>query len=101
LTTEQKESAVFMKQEIYTQQGGRCAVCGMPLIVPWDLAHRISKSMINLKLWGPSVIHHRLNLRGTCRGYCNDAVAVNPATQPVKAAELVELIRLALIEEER
>ena len=98
MTTEQKEEAVLMKQSIFTQQGGRCAICGKPLIVPFDLAHRIPKSKVNLKQWGEKIIHHRLNLRGTCPGACNDAVMISPAAQPVKAAELVELIKLALIE---
>ena len=101
MTFKEKEAAERMKQSICIQQGGKCATCGKPLVIPFDLSHKIPKGKVNLKKYGPEVIHHRLNVACTCPGSCNDAVMINPATQPVKAAEHVRRIKEALIEENR
>jgi len=68
-----------MKFRIFSEQSGRCFFCGEPVsITQIELAHRISQSKTNLKLWGEAVIHHRMNLRGTHPGRCNSRVSMNP-----------------------
>ena len=64
---------------IFSEQSGLCFFCGQPVsITQMELAHRISQSKTNLKLWGPEVIHHRMNLRGTHPGRCNSRVSLSP-----------------------
>lgn len=88
------EKALEQKKQLYIRQEGKCATCGGPLVPPWDCAHIIPKGKVNLKKYGPEIIHHIDNMAGTCRkADCNDAVMINPATQPVKAAEHVEMIK--------
>jgi hypothetical protein len=67
------------KFRVFSEQSGRCFTCGEPVsITAMELAHRISQSKTNLKLWGAAVIHHRLNLRGTHPGRCNSRASLNP-----------------------
>lgn len=102
MTFEEKESAVLMKQSIFVEQGGQCATCGKPLVMPFDLAHMIPKSKLNIRIYGADVIHHKMNMKGTCsNALCNDGQIISPATQPVKAKEHVRRIKEALIEENR
>lgn len=93
----EQEQIAMMKQRIYTEQSGKCATCGKMLGQVFDLAHKIPQTKVNLKKYGHEIIHHRLNLAGTCRSAnCNDAQMINPATRPVLAAEHVQMIRDAI-----
>ena len=77
-----------LRFRIFSEQSGRCFTCGEPVsITQLELAHRISQSKTNLKLWGAEVIHHRLNLRGTHPGRCNSRAALNPDS--IEAEKLV------------
>lgn len=86
---EERERIEAQKRRVWFLQRGRCYVCGKNLREPWDMAHRIPKHDKYLKKYGGEVIHHRFNIRGTCRGACNDAVLLDPATHPVEAGELI------------
>ena len=82
------EAIRAMKFRLFSEQSGRCFFCGDPVsITQMELAHRISQSKTNLKLWGAEVIHHRLNLRGTHPGRCNSRAALNPDS--IEAEKLV------------
>jgi hypothetical protein len=84
-----------MKFRIFSEQSGRCFACGEPVsITQIELAHRISQSKTNLKLWGEAVIHNRLNLRGTHPGRCNSGVSLNPDS--IEAEDLVRDIQRAI-----
>ena len=81
-----------MKFRLFSEQSGRCFTCGEPVaLTEMELAHRISQSKTNLKLWGESVIHHRMNLRGTHPGRCNSRVSMNPMS--LEAERLVHDIQ--------
>ena len=84
-----------MKFHIFSAQSGRCFTCGEPVaITAMELAHRISQSKTNLKLWGEAVIHHKMNLRGTHPGRCNSRVSLNPDS--IEAEKLVYAIQKEL-----
>ena len=77
-----------LRFRIFSEQSGRCFTCGEPVaITQMELAHRISQSKTNLKLWGEAVIHHKMNLRGTHPGRCNSWVSLNPDS--IEAEKLV------------
>ena len=77
-----------MRFRVFSEQSGRCFTCGEPVsITQLELAHRISQSKTNLKLWGAEVIHHRLNLRGTHPGRCNSRASLN--ADSIEAEKLV------------
>jgi hypothetical protein len=84
-----------LRFRIFSEQSGRCFFCGEPVsITQMELAHRISQSKTNLKLWGEAVIHHRLNLRGTHPGRCNSRVSLNPDS--IEAEDLVRDIQRSI-----
>jgi 5-methylcytosine-specific restriction endonuclease McrA len=83
------------KFRVFSEQSGRCFTCGEPIALgDMELAHRISQSKVNLKLWGEAVIHHRLNLRGTHAGRCNSRASLNPSSR--EAERLVYTIQKEL-----
>ena len=86
------EAIRAMKFRLFSEQSGRCFTCGEPVsITQLELAHRISQSKTNLKLWGAEVIHHKMNLRGTHPGRCNSRVTLNPDS--IEAEKLVYTIQ--------
>ena len=89
---EEIERIEEMKRQIAQEQNGLCATCGDPLGPVFDLAHRIPKHGWMVKKYGPKVIHHRINLRATHSGRCNDAVMVSPASRPVEAQKIIDEI---------
>ena len=77
-----------LKFRLFSEQSGLCFSCGEPMaITEMELAHRISQSKTNLKLWGEAVIHHKMNLRGTHPGRCNSRVSLN--LDSIEAEKLV------------
>ena len=101
LSVMEKAKAIQQKGLIIVEQGYKCAVCGKYFDnsnIP-EIAHRISKSKNNYKKYGYEVINHRMNLRATCSGNCNDAVSINPATRPLEAQDLVNNIMIELAKE--
>jgi hypothetical protein len=76
-----------MKMELWYEQGGACWTCGEPIgMMEAELAHRIPQRKWCLKRYGAAVVHHKLNMRLTHSGRCNDAVSV--AGKPVTMARL-------------
>ncbi len=88
-----------LKRQIAIEQNGKCAFCGEELSYPYELAHRIPKHKWIIKECGADVIHHRINLRATHSGRCNDGVMVSPASNPVDSEAIIAEIKKALEED--
>ncbi len=99
MTFEEIERTEELKRRIATEQNGKCAFCGDPLEYHYELAHRIPKHKWIIKEYGAAVIHHRINLRATHSGRCNDGVMVSPASNPVESEAIIAEIKKALEEE--
>ena len=90
-----------MRRRLYFEQSGRCFVCSEPMVLTEDrgnpkrceIAHRLSKSKVNLRRWGERVMNYRLNLRGT-HPSCNSVVSLNPDS--LEAERLVYDIQKSL-----
>lgn len=63
MTGRQKLEAEEQRREIIASQGGKCKHCDRPARF---IAHKIPKSIANLKKYGAEVIHHRFNMDGVC-----------------------------------
>jgi hypothetical protein len=100
LSAKEKIEAEELKTRIIVSQNCSCSNCGADLGIENmpDIAHRISKSLNNYRKYGFEVINHPMNLRATCKGNCNDAIGLNPATKPIEAKELVNEILKDLME---
>ena len=91
MTGRDKLDAIERRQGLFERDGYICQVCGNPFYQNGQLAHRISKSIMNIKKYGDNVVNHRFNLVSVCSLTCNDKC--NIGFQPVKVAELVERIK--------
>jgi hypothetical protein len=78
MTERQKLEANEKRDAIFCRCGWVCEVCGRPLRegVP-QLAHRISKSKMNISMYGQDVIHHEFNLAPVCSLLCNSSVLLD------------------------
>ena len=88
MTTKQKQ----VKQFVAERANYICETCGTYAGENGCIAHLISQSKVNRKLYGNDVIDSPLNQRWTCiTSACNDAwnIGMNPA----KCKELVEKIK--------
>lgn len=98
MTPKQKLQAEELRRNIIIEQGNKCFVCGKGFSfnnLP-QISHRIPKYKRYIDKYGAEVIHHRLNLRACC-DVCNVKVSINPCSQPIKAAELIELIKADIV----
>lgn len=94
MTESKKLDAYELKLSMYNKAHGRCEVCGKRIpFTEAQLAHRIPKTKNYLDIYGSDVINHPLNMAAVCSLKCNDAVLMKPATQPVKASELLHRIQ--------
>jgi 5-methylcytosine-specific restriction endonuclease McrA len=92
MTGSEKHDAYEQKLSMYNKAHGRCEVCGKRVtFAESQCAHRIPKTKNYLEMYGPDIIHHPFNLAITCEK-CNQKVLIKPATQPVKASELLHKI---------
>ena len=84
----ERESFNFreLKLHILARQGGVCWNCPAPAT---ELAHRISNSRSNLRKYGKGIVHHILNLVGSC-SRCNQLALID--NKPIKVARLVRRI---------
>lgn len=64
-----------------------------------ELAHILPQDVLHLRRYGPSVIHHDDNLRGTCPKH-NASVQINYRARPQEADAHAARIR-AKLEDER
>lgn len=87
------------REQIFRDNYYLCEVCGKPInqYGQAQLAHRISQGSMNVRKYGKSVIHHRLNLAAVCCLKCNDAVNIGYRT--AEAEELADKIRDELLKE--
>ena len=68
---------------IYNRQQGKCWNCPAPAT---ELAHRLSNSKSNLHKYGKGIVHHPLNMVGSC-SRCNQLALID--NRPIKIAHLV------------
>jgi 5-methylcytosine-specific restriction endonuclease McrA len=92
MTAKEEEEIRATKEFIFDRDNYTC-ICGESVYSKGypQAAHIISKSKVNLKLYGKEIVHHPLNLVSTCSTECNQKV--NIGTKPFTEAALVELIR--------
>lgn len=57
-----------------------------------QLAHVLPQDKLHLRMFGSSVIHHPLNMRGTCPAH-NASVQVNYRSQPREASRIAREIK--------
>lgn len=95
LTYEQKEQMEVNKMQLYYNQEGLCATCGLPLDPSlYDAAHVIPKHKAWVRMYGWDVLDHIMNFRATHRNAsCNDAVMISPKSRPVEAFDFVLTIQ--------
>lgn len=67
--------------------GGVCEVCGKPLGVHAQGAHKIANTEANRKKWGSWIIDSPLNIAMVCSLKCNDAC--NIGNDPGACLDLV------------
>lgn len=79
MTDRQRLDLAELKIKLFQKYLWTCEVCRRPLATfgTPQLAHRISKSKLNLAMYGPDIIHHELNLAPVCCLKCNSAVLVD------------------------
>ena len=100
MTNREKLEADETKQNIIATMGYRCEVCGNPVnYFTAQIAHRIPQTRAYMQKYGKDIMHHPFNLAVTCCLKCNSAVLLNPATNPIKASELIKIIKEDLNEE--
>ncbi len=88
MTEREKFEANEKKERIYYARGGVCEFCRKPVtLAECQMAHRIPKSKMFLKMFGKKVIHSAGNLALTCSLKCN--AAVNIGNNPGAIEELV------------
>ena len=66
-----------------TISGGRCEVCGSPLGIHAQGAHRIGNTKVNRKKYGDFVIDHRFNMGMVCSLACNSRLDISRDTGEV------------------
>lgn len=96
MTDREKFDLTQMKQDLCRTYDYTCPVCGGSIFqygTP-QLAHRIAQTTTNIKKYGKSIIHNRLNLMPVCSLKCNDAC--NIGGRPAEVAELVGKIKKTL-----
>lgn len=92
----EKLEAEEYKLEKYFIAHSRCHYCNKLLrYTEAELAHRIPKTKLYLKKYGPEIIHHDKNMFITC-DKCNSKALLDPKTHPLKAEKLIEEIKLEL-----
>ena len=96
-----KLEATDRREELFAAAGYRCVVCGRPLrrAGTAQLAHRVPKTVANLRRYGARIIHHPRNLAPVCDLTCNAAVLIG--NNPRARDALIEEIRDLLDEIER
>jgi hypothetical protein len=83
-----------MKMELWHDQGGACWTCREPIgVMDGELAHRIPQRKWCLKRYGAAVVHHKLNMRLTHSGRCNDAVSMAGRPMEMLAMEIEDAVR--------
>ncbi len=94
------ETILELKERVYREQAGVCYHCGVGMEFGlygsgFELAHLIPQRGWCVALWGKEVIHHRMNVVGTHKGYCNARAQMDPNSVCAKhhATRIREVIR--------
>jgi len=97
MTVRKKLEANELRETIFARDNWTCQACGGLARVHGtpQLAHRISKSKMNLRKYGEAIINHPLNLVTVCSSRCNDAV--NIGFNPEKVKDLLRQIESSYI----
>jgi hypothetical protein len=94
---EKLEAEEKREEKVFARDNWTCQTCGESIYIHGtpQAAHRIGKGKVNLRKYGPEIIHHPLNLVSVCSiGKCNDAV--NIGNSPVEIEALVDKILEAI-----
>jgi len=85
MTRERKKFEIDEHKREFLSRNQVCEICGKPAT---QLAHRIPQTETNLRIYGPSIIHHDLNLAAVCGLKHNAAVNIGRNPEAVKALVL-------------
>jgi len=88
MTRERKKFEIDEHKREFLSRNQVCEICGKPAT---QLAHRIPQTKTMLRLYGPEVIHHDLNLAAVCGLKHNAAVSIK--NRPVRIVALVQQIQ--------
>lgn len=97
MTATEKMDAEELRQKVFQRDNWICQSCGKSIYVHGtpQVAHRICKSKVHLKKYGPEIIHHSLNMVSVCSiGKCNDKW--NVGNNPVEREKLIDEILKAI-----
>ncbi len=99
--SEQKDVKVWeTKQAVFERDGWQCVYVypdtGHRCIrQATQLAHILPQDKLHLSLYGEAVIHHPLNMRGTCPEH-NASVQINFRSRPMNANAHAAAVRKAM-----
>ena len=80
-----------IKEYVRSRDNGICQNCGTYCWENGNIAHRISQSKHNIKVYGKDIIDHPLNKLWTCFSFtCNDSF--NIGNNPGKSKFLMSII---------
>jgi hypothetical protein len=94
---EKLEAEEKREEKVFARDNWTCQTCGKSIYTYGtpQAAHKICKSKVNIKKYGPEIIHHPLNLVSVCSiGKCNDHW--NIGNNPVETEKLVDKILEAI-----
>lgn len=85
------------RRTLFRQQRGKCAHCGRQHYrhSEMELAHRVSNSKVNIRIWGIARVDHQRNKALVCRDRkdgvdCNSSMLID--NRPLEAGELMRSI---------
>jgi transposase-like protein len=77
MTAREKFYVIDLKNNLVEKSNYCCEICGKTVNENnAQLAHRIPKTLYNIKKYGMKYIHHPLNLKVVCSLYCNSKVNI-------------------------
>lgn len=77
------ETQIKQREFALSRSGGKCEVCGAPLGIHTQGAHRIGNTKINRRKYGNFVIDHPFNIGMVCCLACNSRLDISRNTGEV------------------